>query len=245
MQSAHMTVMLLADLLLTAKKSGDYSAQAFQPLEKLTLNYVAMHDRLVANSIKLWSNYKLWRVYSVQWLLGAYLEYLMLSITRMRSKNRAEYISLLKDNRLAGGGFSRFFEIQEKVDALIEQVNPDDEADVDRVVAEARAAFASFQWLPKPFQAVLDGKNYLPKNKFRLTLFNQHDGFMGDGEYRQHFFGDMSLLALGLKGAMDAVRYSKPYLNWKHRSQNRLAWRSPSPLHPSHTGRGGGGEGKG
>jgi FADH2 O2-dependent halogenase len=204
-----------------------------------------MHDRLVANSIKLWSNYKLWRVYSVQWLLGAYLEYLMLSITRMRSKNRAEYISLLKDNRLAGGGFSRFFEIQEKVDALIEQVNPDDEADVDRVVAEARAAFASFQWLPKPFQAVLDGKNYLPKNKFRLTLFNQHDGFMGDGEYRQHFFGDMSLLALGLKGAMDAVRYSKPYLNWKHRSQNRLAWRSPSPLHPSPTGRGGGGEGKG
>ncbi len=221
----HISVMAIADLLLKAKKTNDYSAEAFHSLETLTLNYVAMHDRLVANSIKSWSNYKLWRVYSVQWLLGAYLEYLMLSITRMRSKNRDEYISLLKGNRLTGGGFSRFFEIQEKIDALFEAVNPDDEADVDRVVAESRALFASFQWLPKPFQAVLDGKNHLPKNKFRLTLFNRRDGFMGNGEYRKHFFGDMSLLDLGIKGALDAIRYSKPYLNWKQRSQNRIAWK--------------------
>ena len=229
----HMTVMLLADLLIKAKKTNDYSAGAFQPLEKLTLNYVAMHDRLVANSIKSWSHYELWRVYSIQWLLGAYLEYLRLSITRMRSKDRDEYISLLKDNRLAGGGFQRFFETQEKIDALIEQVNPDDEADVARVVAEARALFASFRWLPKPFQAVLDGKTHLPKNKFRITLFNKRDGFMGDGEYRAHFFGDMSLLDLVIKGARDAIRYSKPYLNWKRRAENRLAWQTSLIPNPS------------
>jgi len=129
------------------------------------------------------------------------------------------------DNKLAGGGFNRFFEIQEKIDALFEQVNPDDEADVDRVVAESRTLFTSFPWLPKPFQAVLDGKNHLPKNKFRITLFNKRDGFMGDGEYRKHFFGDMSLLDLGIKGALDAIRYSKPYLNWKRRSQIRIAWK--------------------
>ncbi|RJP55789.1 MAG: NAD(P)/FAD-dependent oxidoreductase [Anaerolineaceae bacterium] len=232
----HISVMVIADLLLKAKKTNDYSAQAFQPLEKLTLNYVAMHDRLVANSIKSWSHYELWRVYAVLWLLGAYLEYLMLSITRMRSKNRGEYISLLKDNRLAGGGFKRFFEIQEKIDALFEQVNPEDEADVARVVAEARALFASFRWLPKPFQAVLDGKTHLPKNKFRLSLFNQRDGFMGDGEYRKHFFGGMSLLDLGIKGAIDAIRYSKPYLNWKRRSQNRLAWKKSLIPNPSPEG---------
>jgi FADH2 O2-dependent halogenase len=221
----HISVMVIADLLLKAKQTGDYSAESFQSLEKLTLDYVAMHDRLVANSIKSWTNYKLWRVYSVQWLLGAYLEYLMLSITRMRSKNRAEYLSLLKDNKLAGGGFSRFFEIQEKIDALFEQVNPDDEAEVDCVVTKARALFASFQWLPKPFQAILDGSSHLPKNKFRLSLFNSHDGFMGDGEYRKHFFGDMSLLELGIKGARDAIKYSKPYLNWTRGSRNRLAWK--------------------
>jgi FADH2 O2-dependent halogenase len=226
----HISVMVLADLLLRAKKSGDYSAEAFGLLEKLTLDYIQMHDRLVANSIKSWSNYKLWRVYSVQWLLGAYLEYLMLSITRLRSQNRQEYIALLKNNKLAGGGFCKFFELQERTDMLFEQVDSEDEADVDRVVTESRALFASFRWLPKPFQAVLDGANHLPKNKFRLTLFNARDGFMGDGEYRKHFFGDMSLLDLGIKGAADAVRYSAPYLKWKQQFYNRLAWQKPKGL---------------
>lgn len=222
----HISVMVIADLLLKAKQTGDYSARAFQSLEKLTLNYITMHDRLVANSIKAWSNYKLWRVYAVQWLLGAYLEYLMLSITRLRAKDRAEYIALLQDNRLTGGGFSEFFVVQEQVDALFEQVKPDDETEVDRVVAEARALFAAFRWLPRPFQAVLDGKNHLPKNKLRLTLLNPRDGFMGDGAYRRHFFGDMSLRDLLRVGAIDQVRYSTLALNWKRRTRARLAWQT-------------------
>ncbi len=83
----------------------------------------------------------------------------------------------------------------------------------------------SFKWLPKPFQAILDGKNYLPKNKFRLTLFNKEDGFMGSGPYRNHFFGDLSLLDLGLKAAEDMLFYSRPYLKWRRRKQApRLAW---------------------
>ncbi len=140
----HITIMLLADLILKAKQANDYSVEFFKPLEKITFNYVHMHDRLTANSIKSWSNYKLWRVYSIQWLLGAYLEYLMLSVTRMRSKDRDEYITLLRNNRLAGGGFEGFFEIQEQIDALFEAVNPEDETDVDRMVAEANAIFAIF-----------------------------------------------------------------------------------------------------
>ncbi|MEI2691716.1 MAG: hypothetical protein V9H69_19250 [Anaerolineae bacterium] len=42
----------------------------------MTLRYIGMHDRLVASSFKAWSNSKLWAVYAVLWLLGAYLEYL-------------------------------------------------------------------------------------------------------------------------------------------------------------------------
>jgi FADH2 O2-dependent halogenase len=222
----HMTIMLLADLILKAKQVDDYSASFFATLEKITLKYIQMHDRLTANSIKSWANYKLWRVYAVQWLLGAYLEYLMLSITRMRSKNRDEYIALLANNQLAGGGFDGFFEIQEQVDVLFEAVNPDDEADVDRMVAEANELFAAFKWLPKPFQAILDGKNHLPRNKFRLTLFNKEDGFMGSGSYRQHFFGDLSLLDLGVKGAQDLLFYSRPYLKWQRKAKaTRMAWR--------------------
>ncbi|GAB4524601.1 MAG: tryptophan 7-halogenase [Anaerolineales bacterium] len=237
----HMAVMSLADLLLKAHETGDYSAEAFAPLERLTLGYQRMHDRLTANSIKSWEHPALWRVYSVQWLLGAYLEYLMLSITRMRARDRGEYLSLLAENRLAGGGFEGFFRVQEEIDALFDSVNPADETDVARVVSESQRIFASFKWLPLPFQAVLDGANHLPRNKFRLTLFNRKDGFMGSGEYRQHFFGDLSLPALALKGARDLLVYSRPFLAWQRRHRARLAW-SPSPPtltpSPSPKGRG-------
>ena len=152
----------------------------------------------------------------------------------MRARDRAEYLTLLRNNRLAGGGFAGFFEIQEQIDALFEAVNPEDEADVDCLVAKANALFASFKWLPRPFQAVLEGKNHLPKNKFRLTLFNKEDGFMGSGAYRKHFFGDMSLLDLGIRGAQDYLFYSRPYLRWQRRLYHRMAWKrknkSPLPL---------------
>ena len=220
----HITIMLLADLLLKANKTGDYSVTAFAPLEEITFNYVKMHDRLAANSIKSWSNYKLWRVYSVQWLLGAYLEYLMLSVARMRAKNRTDYIDLLKNNRLAGGGFEGFFELQEKGDTLFEQVSPDDEADVDRMVAKANALLRGFKWLPLPFNAILDGKNHLPKGKLRLTLFNKEDGFMGNGAYKEHFFGEMTMLDLLSQGARDQIRYARPLLKWRRKKQARLSW---------------------
>ena len=222
---SQMTIMVLADLLLKAKKTGDYSGKAFVPLEEITLNYVKMHDRLTANSVKSWANYKLWQVYSVQWLLGAYLEYLMLSITRMRAKDRGEYIDLLKNNKLAGGGFDEFFTLQEKVDALFDAVNPADEADVDRMVAEANALLRGFKWLPLPFNAILDGKNHLAKSKFRLALFKKEEGFMGGGVYRQHFFGEISLLKLGIYGAKDMLVYARLYLRWQRKKNARLAWR--------------------
>jgi len=142
----------------------------------------------------------------------------------MRAKDRAEYIELLKDNRMVGGGFQEYISIQEKIDTIMEQVNAEDDADVDRAVAEITALFESFAWTPKPFRDVLNGKNHLPKRKFRLTLFNKEDGFMGSGAYRQHFFGDMSLWDVIYKGAIDIIEYSKLTLNIKRRSHNRLAW---------------------
>jgi FADH2 O2-dependent halogenase len=220
-----MSVMILADLLLNASKTGDYSSQAFQLLEEMSLAYIQMHDQLTANSIKSWHHYELWRVYSIQWLLGAYLEYLQLSIAHMRAKTRTDYIELIQGNRLAGGGFQGFFELQEKIDTLFEEVNPDDEDDIVRLVREANALFRQFPWLPKPFRDILDGKNHLPNNKFRLTLFNKEDGFMGSGAYRQHFFGEMSWMELIYKGAMEQVRYAVPVLNWQRRTKKRLAWK--------------------
>jgi len=220
----HMGIMVLADLLLAAHRTGDYSAAAFAPLERLTLDYVRMNDRLVANSLKSWSNHRLWRVYSVQWLLGAYLEYLMLSMARLRSADRREYLELLRHNRLAGGGFSEFFEVQERIDALFEGVDPADEAAVDKVVVEACGAFASLPWLPEPFREVLKGKNYLPKRKFRLSLFSRKHGFLGSGAYRRHFFGSLSMAALAFKAAAERIRYSRRALRRRNLEGGRIAW---------------------
>jgi FADH2 O2-dependent halogenase len=208
----HMSVMVAADLILRAHETGDYSAAAFAPLEKLTHDYIRMHDQLVANSLKSWSHPKLWQVYAVLWLLGAYLEYLKLTVTRMRAQNRAEYLSLLQGLRLAGGGFDDFFALQEEIDDLMERVNPDDAADVAQTVATIRTRLLAFKWLPSTFVDLLDGKNHLPNNKLRLNLLNRSDGFMGDGRYRAHFFGDANLVGLGPAAFKDQLRYSAPAL---------------------------------
>lgn len=219
----HMSIFWLADLLLKAKASGDYSAAAFMPLEKMTLNYIGMHDRLVASSFKSWSNYKLWQVYAVLWLLGAYLEYVRLIINRLRAHNRQEYLSLMAPHRLAGGGFAPFFAIQEQIDALIDRVDPMNEADVDRTVAEIKALFATFPWMPSAFRDLLNGKRFLPDNKLRPNLFNPGTGFMGSGAYREHFFGDKSLRELLGKAVADQFRYSPQALQWQRRKRARLA----------------------
>lgn len=224
----HASIFRLADLLLTAKQTGDYSAAAFAELETMTLGYVAMHDRLVASSYKAWGHYKLWQVYSVLWLLGAYLEYVRLVVNRLRAKDRADYLALMRPHRLAGGGFDHFFAIQEQIDALIDQVNPADEADVARTAALMKALLLSFPWLSSAFRDLLNGKNHLPDNKLRFNLLNRNSGFMGDGAYRHHFFGNRSLPALLTKALADQLRYSKQGIQRRRRTRARLAHQSAS-----------------
>ncbi|MCB0182765.1 MAG: tryptophan 7-halogenase, partial [Caldilineaceae bacterium] len=218
----HMSIFWLVNLLLKARQSGDYSATAFAPLQEMTLGYLRMHDRLVASSFKAWSNYKLWQVYAVLWLLGAYLEYVRLIINRYRAQNRADYLALMRPHRLAGGGFDQFFALQEHIDALIDQVDPMNEADVDSTVAQIKALFRNFPWLSSAFQDLLDGKNYLPDNKLRLNLLARTSGFMGNGAYRAHFFGDKSLVELIPKALADQARYSAWAVKWRRRQTARV-----------------------
>jgi len=221
----HASIFLAADLLLKAKRTGDYSAAAFAPLEKMTLGYIQMHDRLVASSFKSWHNFKLWNVYEVLWLLGAYLEYLRLITNRFRANgDREKYLKLMKPHRLAGGGFELFFEIQEKIDALIDAVNPEDEADVDRTVEEVKAHFDRFPWMSSAFKDLLNGKNHLPDNKLRLNLLNSQVGFMGSGAYREHFFGSESPARYLQKAAADQLKYSVPALKLRRKTRARLSW---------------------
>ena len=53
------------------------------------------------------------------WLLGAYLEYLKLTVTRLRARDRADYLAQLSSLRLAGGGFDEFFALLELAAAVL------------------------------------------------------------------------------------------------------------------------------
>ncbi len=159
------------------------------------------------------------------WLLGAYLEYLRLITNRYRANgDREKYLALLKPHRLVGGGFDLFFEIQEDIDALMDAVHPEDEADVDRTVAEIKAQFARFPWMSSAFKDLLNGKNHLPDHKLRLNLLNRQVGFMGSGAYREHFFGSEAPYRLLQKALVDQLRYSTWALNRKRKTRSRLAW---------------------
>lgn len=213
-----MSTALLAHLLLDAHRDRDYRAERFKPLEELTLRYVAAHDRVVANSYRSWSNYKLWSVYSVLWLLGAYTEYVKLLSTRGRARSREEYFATVQTLRLVGGGFGEFKLLADRIDAIIEAVDPGDEAAVDRAVTEIRALYAATPWVPWAFRQLLAGKNYLPRNKLRLSLLKQSSaGFMGEGAFRRHFFGDATLAEVARFFASESVKYSATNLTLRKR----------------------------
>jgi FADH2 O2-dependent halogenase len=206
---------------LQAEKSGDYSAAAFTDLQTVTHNFVCSADRLIASSYRSFGNYKLWQVYSVMWLLGAYTELVKLNMMRAQAMqtthSRRDYYDQLVTLKLVGGGYPEFDAVADKVDTLIEQVDPHDETAVDHTVHEINQIFRNLSWIADPFVALLDGKTYLPKNKIRLSLLKPGEGFMRSGAYRAHFFGDLTMWDLLLYGVKEKVRYARPTLNWQHK----------------------------
>jgi len=216
-----MCTALVAHLLLVAKETGDYSADAFRALEEQTLAYIHTNDRLIANSFRSFANPKLWTVYSVLWLLGAYTELVMLNSARAQAKNRDDYFRLTRPLKLAGGGFPEFFQIADQIDTLIEACNPDDEAAVDRTVAEIQAIFAKVDWLPLAFRHVLAGKNHLPANKLRLSLLAGNESFLKTGDYRRHFFADSTMWDVTRIFLKEKIKYAAPVLEWHKRRTER------------------------
>lgn len=157
-------------------------------------------------------------VYSVLWLLGAYTEYVKLLSTRARARSRAEYFAEVQTLRLVGGGFGEFKALADRIDAILEAVDPCDEAAVDRAVAEIRELYDATPWVPWAFRQVLAGKNHLSANKLRLSLLRQSSaGFMGEGAFRQHFFGDATMAEVARFFAGESVKYSASALTLRKR----------------------------
>ena len=121
--------------------------------------------------------------------------------------------------KLCGGGYPEFDEVANKVDGLIEKVDPHDETAVDATVTEINQIFRNLSWIADPFVALLDGKTYLPKNKLRLSLLKPGEGFMRSGAYKAHFFGNLTMWDLLLYGAKEKLLYARPFLNRQHRQK--------------------------
>ena len=183
---------VLAERLLTAKATGDYSAQHFQPVEALTLAYIQANDQLVAHAYQSFSDYRLWVPFSVLWLTGAYLELVKLISSRALAVERNDYYQQLQGLKLVGGGFPEFEQLQERIYTLLDRLDHETSTAAE-IAQQIRKQLEQVSWMPHVFKAVLRGKNHLPRHKFHPRLFKPEQGFLGAGKYRTHFFAQRSL----------------------------------------------------
>lgn len=211
-------VFALAHRLIQAKETGDYSAAAFADVETVTQNFVCTADRLIANSYRSFQDHRLWQVYAVMWLLGAYTELLKLNMMRLQAgDNRQAYYDALIKLKVVGGGYAGFEAVADRVDGIMEAVYVGDETAVLAAVSQIKRIFRSLDWIADPFLALLEGKTYLPKNKIRLSLLKPGEGFMRQGEYKAHFFGELTMRDLLVYGLKEKVRYARPNLARQHK----------------------------
>ncbi|MEO0458709.1 MAG: tryptophan 7-halogenase, partial [Cyanobacteria bacterium P01_A01_bin.114] len=197
--TALFSVSILADRLLSAHQTGDYSTEQFLAVEEMTQAFIQTNDRLIANAYKAFEHYPLWSAYSVLWLLGAYLELVKLTSARAqasqlpRSDRRKHYYDQVRSLKLVGGGFPAFDALAEQVYTILEQTDLDSKRAVEQATQQIYQLLVAVPWLPGPFRDVLNGKNHLPFNKIRPSLFKAEQGFLGNGQYREHFFGKTPL----------------------------------------------------
>ena len=219
------SVAILAHHLLQAHKDGAYERERFLPLEETTLAFLHSNDRLVANSYKSWGNTRLWTQYSVLWLLGAYTELLKLFSIRLRSIENGKIaahrlVEELQQLKLSGGGFSGYDRVADQIDAVIEVVDPSNDEQVAAVTDQIQAVFNSIEWMPLPFQAVLQGRTHLPKNKLRLDLFRKRPGVLAHwGVPQTLLWGTLYGTDRARDFAEEMLRYSKPALAWQRRQR--------------------------
>ncbi|AFY56906.1 FAD binding protein [Rivularia sp. PCC 7116] len=101
-------------------------------LQETTLAYINSADGLISNAYKSFANEKLWSIYLVLWLLGAYLELLKLTTIRAIAKNSKNYYLQLVKLKLVGGDFSEFNVLTDEIYRTIENIDINKPSEVER-----------------------------------------------------------------------------------------------------------------
>ena len=213
---------------LRARRSADYSRAQFLDVEAQTLRYICSNDRLVANAIKCFAHADLWRVYSVVWILGAYLELVRLTTYRQSLLKHCESVDeridyKIPELRLVGGGYSAFDALSGEIDQRIELLDTSNENAVIAATEYIRARLLSEKWIPQTHRAIARGARHLPKQKFNWRLFMTEGGPMGRPDYQEHFFADTDLFELSRFMLEERIRYSRTVIAHRNRSERRSA----------------------
>ena len=92
------------------------------------------------------------------------------------------------------------------------QFDVTDEEAVDQTVTKITILLLEIEWLPNVFRETLQGKSYLPKNKLSWKLLKRQSGFMGKGQYRQHFFNNKESIDLLIQFFSEKINYSTLFI---------------------------------
>jgi len=214
----------VADLLITATETKDWSREAFLPLEQQTQAFVAANDQLAATAYASFRHPALWRATSVLWLAGAYTELLKLHDVRVNAAgDRTAYRRGLNELRMVGGGFPAFERLSQQCAALVAAAEVGQE---EAVAAQMTALIGAEEWMPNPFRAVLQGATSLPRRKVRVDVV-RHGGFLGLGAYRAHFFRTRSAAVVVFEAVRQTLRYAPATLGvGRFRSRLIGRWRA-------------------
>ena len=192
---------LAGALISRFQGKAEYSQIQLEDFEQRSKDYIAANDRLVANAFHSFSEPVLWQQYSVIWILGAYLELVRLTTSRihlqrhLKAGGKAEDFSL-PNLRLLGGGFAPFKILADKVDTLIEAVDVSDTKAVQTAADQMQVLIQAEKWIPYAFREISLGKKHLPTRKFTHRLFLRQGGLLGDKVFRDHFFKDITVFQL-------------------------------------------------
>lgn len=197
-------VATLADALLEAwhKTPEGGLAPRLGGYEDMLNTMLHHHDRLVAASYASFDHPEAWRVMSVIWLAGAYLELVRLMTLRASASSVSSWTQGIAQSRLTGGRFEPF-ELLER-QACLELIEG---AEPTAWTERWHTALSRAPWLPPAFRAVLEGAPSLPRNKLRPEIWLRPGGALGEGAFRDHFFAQQGLLSLTRSWLHEALVY--------------------------------------
>ena len=120
---------------------------------------------------------------------------------------------LLQNLKLVGGSFSEFESLQSQIYDILESTNLENKGERDLAESEIESCYSQIEWMPDAFKQILKGKNHLPASKIRPSIFKREGGFLGIDDYRQHFFGSLTLSSLITLFFPEKAKYSVLALN--------------------------------